>query len=370
MECPEKSEAHIFFANSYKQFPLVHTERATSPECLLFAPGRERVQPGAFSRKYTNNMKTIFVSTSRLLPRLFWSAVLSSTAIWAIPGNAQPETIVYALQPASAAIGEYNANGATINADFIPAGPLLYLGGMLQSHDILYVASEVALSQFCIATYDAVTGTVINPRFFVYEKGNSQPGGGMALSGTSLFVPNYGDRSIAKIDIKSGAGNDRFITALRHGPPAYPTALALKGNLLFVANGDVNSNGKFYISEFNADTGELIDANFIQLLAGLEPALGLAIKGDVLYVSCFSESPKRVKGGVYTYNATTGELINSPFVSVHQPYGIAVSGNILFVASFHDFAIYEYDASTGAELSDYIYVGTQPENLAIRVVGQ
>ncbi len=39
---------------------------------------------------------------------------------------------------------------------------------------------------------------------------------------------------------------------------------------------------------------------------------------------------------------------------MNEPYGIAIEGNTLYVASYHDSVIYEFDATTGAQPSDSI----------------
>ena len=80
-----------------------------------------------------------------------------------------------------------------------------------------------------------------------------------------------------------------------------------------------------------------------------------------MYVSVYSGNAP----GVYTYNATTGvQLINGPFVSVNEPWGIAIEGNTLYVASHQDSAIYEFDATTG-QLSGSIKLSVAPTNITV-----
>jgi outer membrane protein assembly factor BamB len=141
----------------------------------------------------------------------------------------------------------------------------------------------------------------------------------------------------------------------------------VNGNVLYVTNNYQNSNGDFYISTYTADTGALINANFIQIPTG--GLYGLALKNNVfgvnsaLYVSVYSGNAP----GVYTYNATTGQLIKGPFVSVKEPYGIAIGGNTLntlYVASYQDSAIYEFDATTG-QLTGSIKLSGAPTNITV-----
>jgi hypothetical protein len=143
--------------------------------------------------------------------------------------------------------------------------------------------------------------------------------------------------------------------------------------VLYVTNNYQNSNGDFYISTYTADTGALINANFIQIPTG--GLYGLALKNisanppcadlpfNTLYVSVYSGNAP----GVYTYNACTGQLIKGPFVSVNEPYGIAIGGNTLntlYVASYQDSAIYEFDATTG-QLTGSIKLSGAPTNITV-----
>ena len=109
----------------------------------------------------------------------------------------------------------------------------------------------------------------------------------------------------------------------------------------------------------------MINANFIQIpLSGL---YGLAVKGNHLFVSVFGGNSGAIPG-IAEYNATTGALINASFASVNEPEGIAIVGNTLYVASYHDEVIYEFDTTTGAKLSHSITLTTQIGPIAVRAV--
>jgi hypothetical protein len=73
------------------------------------------------------------------------------------------------------------------------------------------------------------------------------------------------------------------------------------------------------VGKYNATTGEPINSSFIS--SELFGPAGLALSGGNLFVVDFS---KRTIG---KYNATTGETINSSFISsgLNNPFGIAVS---------------------------------------------
>ena len=57
-------------------------------------------------------------------------------------------------------------------------------------------------------------------------------------------------------------------------------------------------------------------------------------------------------GAVAEYDATTGALINSSFVTgLVNPFDLTLSGNDLFVAEFSANRVGEYDATTGAAIN-------------------
>jgi WD40 repeat protein len=90
----------------------------------------------------------------------------------------------------------------------------------------------------------------------------------------------------------------------------FPQGLAIQGNILFVANFDFGTVGKY-----DATTGKAINPNFITG-AGLPTAL--ALSADTLFVANQS-------GTVGKYDATTGEAINPNFITGLQfPTELAV----------------------------------------------
>src|SRR5271166_5294217 len=84
-------------------------------------------------------------------------------------------------------------------------------------------------------------------------------------------------------------------------------------------------SGAGVVSEYDASTGKVINANFI---TGLDGPYGLAVLGDTLFVA------NQGSGTVGKYNATTGAAINASFITgLNGPFGLAVLGNTLFVAN-------------------------------------
>ena len=151
--------------------------------------------------------------------------------------------------------GEYKASGVAINANFITAQQV---NGLLVSGDILYVPTfNTNTDQYVIATYNATTGAVINFNFYGYPAGVEYTPAGLVLSGNNLYVANYEQDSIALVNITDpSAGNPNFIQESAVNPLAYPYALAIKDNVLYVTNNYENSNGNVYISEYNAITAK------------------------------------------------------------------------------------------------------------------
>ncbi|HTD15774.1 MAG TPA: hypothetical protein VK673_11370 [Chthoniobacterales bacterium] len=315
-------------------------------------------------------MKTI-ITSSKPPPvrRVLCSFLFGAATFCLVPTNIQAAgDIVWVTLPATSttnSIAKYKANGTAINTNFITEETTIGApGGILVSGHDLYVPTDwwaccpnkaflYALlkgeAYYLFFTYDAGAGNVIDSVWYKLIKLPFVPGG-MALSGTNLYVANQ-EGSIAK-------GGDLYFI---NSNVTSPYALAVNGllNVLYVTNNAQNSNGDFYISTYTADTGALINANFIQIQTG--GLYGLALRGNVLYVSVFSGSAP----GVYTYKADTGELIKGPFVSVNEPWGIAIGGKTLYVASYQNSVIYEYNATTGAQLSDSIKLSGAPTNITV-----
>jgi hypothetical protein len=108
------------------------------------------------------------------------------------------------------------------------------------------------------------------------------------------------------------------------------------------------------VSEYDATTGALINANFVT--GFLQPGL-LALKGNILFV------PDQDTGVLGTYNARTGAAINSSFITGLSPFGIALwpniplSRNTLFVANIGSNTVGAYDAATGATINASFITG-------------
>ena len=95
-----------------------------------------------------------------------------------------------------------------------------------------------------------------------------------------LYV-GQANNTVGKYNATTGAViNANFITGLNYAP----TALAVSGNILFVASG---SYGTGTVGEYDATTGAVINANFI---TGLSSSDGLAFSGNNLFVASLGGS--------------------------------------------------------------------------------
>jgi DNA-binding beta-propeller fold protein YncE len=89
------------------------------------------------------------------------------------------------------------------------------------------------------------------------------------------------------------------------------------------------------VSEYDAKTGEVINANFI---TGLSRPVALAVNANTLFVTNFRS------GTIGKYDATTGGAISPGFITgLRGPFGLAVNGNTLFVTNFGSGTVGKYD---------------------------
>ena len=87
----------------------------------------------------------------------------------------------------------------------------------------------------------------------------------------------------------------------------------------------VSQQGNNTVAEYDATTGALINSTFI---TGVSNPFSLALSGNNLFVAEFSG------GRVGEYDATTGAAVNASFITgLSSPAAVALSGNNLFVAA-------------------------------------
>ena len=196
----------------------------------------------------------------------------------------------------------------------------------------------VTEAQGSVLEFDATNGTHVA----AFSANIGGAAYGVALSGNNLYVLNGNTGPVWEFDATTGATiNANFIT----GNIGYE-ALALSGNNLFVP-------GPAGLGEYAATSGDPIRVGF-----GFAGTAGMAVVGNNLYVTAGTTVAK--------LDATTGATIKSPFITGLGPfaYGLAASGNSLFVAVYPDH-VAKYNAATGAAINTNFISGlNQVEGLA------
>ena len=290
------------------------------------------------------------MKNEKVITMLFAGALLSIP----IKSGAQE---IYVSQYGNGTVGEYDANnGQAINASLVTGIPGAY--GLAISSNNLYISNSDD-TPFTVGEYNATTGVAINTNFLTTDSGLDNPGG-MTISGNSLYVTNGwagGSLGVGVYDATTGALSQSF--SFYGGTE--PVSVAVSGNNLYVANVGFEPN----VNEYNmADTigpnGFLGDAATIAYFGGFENPQSLLLSGNILYIAD-TES-----GAVGEYDATTGEAINSSFISLNSPSGLALLGNDLYVTSLNDGTVGEYDATTGDPINASLITGLQgPEQIII-----
>ena len=230
-----------------------------------------------------------------------------------------------------------------------PINSSLITTGLVAPYALALSANSLFVADYGhqrVSEYDAFTGTLINASFISVISPK-----GLLVSGNSLFVAS-GTGSVGVYDATTGAAiNANLITS----GLSDPWSMALLGNSLYVSNRSPNNSA---VGKYDASTGAVINATFI---TGIYTPFGLAVSGNNLFVAASNNA-------VGKYDATTGAAINAGFVTgLSNPTNLAVSGNNLFVAELDGSRVGEYDAATGAAINANFITGITPVGLAIQV---
>jgi hypothetical protein len=256
-------------------------------------------------------------------------------------------------------VGAYNATtGATINANLIPPSLIHSPDGVaVNGGGHLYVSFINAGGPSTIGEYNASTGTAINANLITGAGGSS-----IAVDGAGHIYAANSDFSIGEYNATTGAViNANLVTT-----HSLIGAFALDGaGHIYVASG---AGGSTTIGEYNATTGAVINGDLVSALPEYS-VRSLAVGGGKLYLSeglIFGNGPDSVTG---EYNATTGAAINTQFITsgIDDPYGIALYGGNLYVASLLGEAIGEFNATTGQPVNTKLVdLGSAAEFIAIQ----
>ncbi len=241
-------------------------------------------------------------------------------AIFIVIGSVYAQAqVVYVGDGVTGVVTEYD-NGAIGNVINTPVSALAVLG------NDLFIGSPDGVSK-----YDATTGALIDANFI---SGISVTA--LTVSGDNLLVGIH--PYFALYSALNGALFDHDFMNVGEGNEIAVTALS--SNAIFASTTVTSAVGQYSIA------GTLLKTNFITL-SSPGGAGSLAVLGNNLFLENGSE-----------YNASTGDLINANFDIGGQ---LAVSGDYLFALNGQN--LVEYDI-TGTVISNHL-LGIKPEYLAV-----
>jgi DNA-binding beta-propeller fold protein YncE len=144
----------------------------------------------------------------------------------------------------------------------------------------------------------------------------------------------------------------KFITGL-----TLPYGLAVKDDWLFV----VDETG--FVGKYDATTGAAISPSFIT--KGLSNPFTPAVLGNSIYVTNLGDG---TGGMILAYNAVTGAPINLNLITtLDVPVGLVLSGNELFVSDLGNSDVGKYNANTGKAIKAGLISGLNaPAGLALK----
>jgi hypothetical protein len=274
------------------------------------------------------------------------------------------------LYTASNEIYEFDATtGTQINAT-LPSDGTYAESTLLVGND-LYVSGVVevgGVQQMTLGVYDATTLAPITTTLasFQASEGNFNSEGvstgdspasstALAIEGTNIYMANaaYNGSTVAVYNTLTGTLNSSFVVT-----DDIMGGMEVANGVLYVANSYGGT-----ISTYDADTGALLNSNFIDLAGGDPVPFFMTISGNTLYIA------DQTANSVGTYDATTGAIINTNFVTnvnnydpnypgdqqfpgdpanTDRPEGLTVYGDTLYVGALNSNVIDAYSASTGA----------------------
>ena len=167
----------------------------------------------------------------------------------------------------------------------------------------------------------------------------------LAINGYTMYVANFDNSTISKINLLDASIND-FITTGLNGP----VGLAINGSTMYVSNYYGNE-----ISKIN-----LLDASINNFVTtGLNGPLGLAINGSTMYAT--NDEISRISQ-INLSDASISDFITS---GLNSPNGLAIDGSTMYVANYGNSTISQINLSD-ASINDFVTSGlNSPNGLAI-----
>jgi 6-phosphogluconolactonase (cycloisomerase 2 family) len=206
----------------------------------------------------------------------------------------------------------------------------------------MYVGTD---STGTIGQFSPFTGAVVNASLI--SLGNNNSPEGLMIVGTTLYVADAAANKITTWDLFGHSLNSSFVTSGLLSPENMIYVNAATPYILVANNANTGTNANT-VGKYNAATGAVISAGFI---TGQGAPFGLALSpdGTHILVSNFNGITDKVA----SYNLSNGALANANFIGtgLSLPAGLAVLGNVLFVADLGNDRIGTYNATTGAVIN-------------------
>jgi streptogramin lyase len=216
----------------------------------------------------------------------------------------------------------------------------------LTAQTLVFATAGVQLNQ-----YNLTTGNTT-----VLTTGLSYPWQSAVDASGQVFTSLYG---ISNVGVYNGLTGQTVSGSFLNIGANNINGLALSGNTLYVAQ----AGGTQRISTYDATTGALLSANFIQ---GVYNPQDIFIdNAGRLYVTTNNSQ-------IDVYSATTGALLTTGLVTgLSAPTGLAVdNAGHLFVANVQGTTVGEYDALTGAAINASLVSGlSSPRDVAVDNAG-
>jgi hypothetical protein len=259
-----------------------------------------------------------------------------------MPDVARGDDIIFVTNNLAGTVGEYTTSGATVNPSLIT--------GLMVPHSIAVSGSNLFVpngSNIKTVGEYTTSGATVNASLITVMSPFVGGLGGIAVSGSNLFIEDTSDNSIGEYTTSGATVNASLITGL----PSGPMGIAVSGSKLFVVSFFAGTIGEYTTS------GATVNA---ALITGLTPVdqfggphagpFGIVVSGSNLFVT-------NSQAGTIGEYTTSGATVNASLVSgLNVPLGLAQSGSNLFVAELGNGTIGEYTTS-GATVNASLITG-------------
>ena len=200
---------------------------------------------------------------------------------------------------------------------------------------------------------------LITVLLFIFVKINAQlttvVGGlyapfGLAFNGDDLYIAEWGEEKIVKIDIT--VTNPTLTDVATLTDETSPEGILLNGNDLYIALNDSDKIVKIDITATSPTTTDVV--------TGLDGPSGLLLIGNDLYISEF-EGGRILKIDITATNPTATTVVGG----LSSPFGLAFNGNDLYISEYYANKISKIDITVANPTTTDVFVGVNgPSGLA------